>query len=136
MLRLSAHGGARELIFEKTSTCACSFYRSSSKKYTWLQYKKRQIQVPGTTFSNFSDEVEMEGGHANCGRFATLTGVHQGAHICVANYGLMEKFGAGAELRNTIQKKMRGRGGSSCRFDCSHLFFVGIATQVLWPCMT
>ena len=29
-------------------TNSCSFY--SSKKYPWLQYEKRQIQAPGTTF--------------------------------------------------------------------------------------
>ena len=63
-------------------TSSCSLY--SSKKCTWLQYKKRQIQAPGTTFSTFSDEVRLEGGHGNCSRFATLTGVHQGAHICLA----------------------------------------------------
>ena len=57
----------------------------SSKTYTWLQYNKRQIHVPGTTFSNFGDEVWMEG-HENCCRFATLTGVHQRAHICLAKY--------------------------------------------------
>ena len=42
------------------------------------------IQAPGTTFSTFSDEVRLEGGHGNCCRFATLTGVHQMPHICLA----------------------------------------------------
>ena len=28
-------------------------YVVSSKKYTWLQYKKRQIKAPATTFFNF-----------------------------------------------------------------------------------
>ena len=35
-------------------------------------------------FSNFSDEVRLEAGHENCCRFATVTEVHQGAHICLA----------------------------------------------------
>ena len=56
----------------------------SSKKYTSLQYKKPPIQAPGTTFSTFSDEVPLEGGHGNCCRCVTLTGVHRGAHICLA----------------------------------------------------
>ena len=60
---------------------SCFFY--SSKKCTWLQYKKPQIQVPGTTFPNLDVEVGMEDVR-NCYRFATLTGVHQGAHICLA----------------------------------------------------
>ena len=64
----------------------------------------------------------MEGRHANCCRFTTLTGVHQGAHICLAKfYGFMEKFGAmiRAELRNMLQEKLRlrCRGGSNCRFE-------------------
>ena len=33
------------------------------------------------------------------------------------NDGSKEKFGARAELRNVLQEKLRGRGGSSCRFD-------------------
>ena len=33
------------------------------------------------------------------------------------NYGRKEKFGASAELRNVLQEKLRGGGGSSCRFD-------------------
>ena len=63
---------------KKTGTYECEFY--ISEKYTWLQYEKRQIQAPGTTSSTFGDEVGMEGGHGNCCRFATLTGVHQQAH--------------------------------------------------------
>ena len=74
----------------KTGTSSCSFY-DDSKKYTWLQYKKRQIQAPGTPFSIFGDDVGMEGGHGNCCRFATLTGVHQGAHICLAKYWMNGK---------------------------------------------
>ena len=35
-------------------------------------------------FSTFSDEVRLQGGQGNRCRFATLTGVHQGAHICLA----------------------------------------------------
>ena len=66
-------------------------YMFYSKKYTWLQYKKRQIQTPGTTFSNFGNEVGMEGGHGNCCRFVALTGVHQGAHISLAKYCIKGK---------------------------------------------
>ena len=49
-----------------------------------------KIQAPGTTFSNFGHEVWMEG-HGNCCRFASLTGVHQGAHISLAKYWIDEK---------------------------------------------
>ena len=56
-------------------TISCSSY--SSKKYTWLQQRKKpQIQGPGTTFSSFGDEVGMEGDNANCCRF---TNTHGGA---------------------------------------------------------
>ena len=68
-----------------------SFYSYSRKKYQVLayssQYEKPKIQAPGTTSSNFSDEARP-GGHGECCRFATLTGVHQGAHICPANFWL------------------------------------------------
>ena len=33
------------------------------------------------------------------------------------NYVSKEKFGANAELRNVLQEKWIGRGGSNCRFD-------------------
>ena len=33
------------------------------------------------------------------------------------NHGSKEKFGARSELRNVLREKMRGKGGSSCRFD-------------------
>ena len=62
------------------------------QKYTWLQYKTPQVQASGTNTSIFSDEVHVEGGHRNCCRFATLTGVHQGAHICHANYWINGQF--------------------------------------------
>ena len=62
----------------------------------------------------------MEGGHGNCCRFATLTGVHQGAHICLAKLWFIGKVRTYVEqnFRNILQEKMRGRGGFSCRFDC------------------
>ena len=47
------------------------------------------------------------------------------------NNGSMEKFGARAELRSVLQEKLRGRDGSSCRFDCLDYYFLGsTATQV------
>ena len=69
-------------MFEKRVRAPLLFL--PSKTYTWLQYEKPQIQAPGTTFSSFGDEVWMVGGHGNCCRFATLTGVHQGTHISLA----------------------------------------------------
>ena len=50
------------------------------------RYEKPKIQAPGTTFSNFSDEVGPEGGRGKCCRFGTLTGVYQGAHIYRAKF--------------------------------------------------
>ena len=78
---LSAHGGARELISEKNKYVYIYYelFYSSSIKYTWIQYRKRQIKAPGTTFSSFGEEVAMEGDHGSCCRFATLTEVDQGA---------------------------------------------------------
>ena len=76
--------GRKRADYEKASTSSCSFYYDCSKKNTWLQYRKRQNQAPGTAFPFFfGDEVWMED-HANCCRFTTRTGVHQGAHICLA----------------------------------------------------
>ena len=49
------------------------------------------------------------------------------------NYGSKEKFGARAELRHALQEKLRGGGGSSCRFDRKigkKKVFVGNATHV------
>ena len=65
----------------------------SGKKYTWLQYKKRQ--APGTTFSTFSDEVRLEGEPGKGCRFATLTGVHQGARISLAKLWFKGKVPTG-----------------------------------------
>ena len=82
-----------------------SFY--SRKKNTWSQYEKLKIQEPGTTFSNFSDEIRLEGGPEKCCRFGKLTGVHQGAHICP---GSMERFGGRArrgDKRKALGKKRR-----------------------------
>ena len=88
---LSAQGGASEPIFEKRVPGA---YAVSSKTQTWQQYKKRQIQVPGTTFSTSNDGVCLGGGHGNCCRFATLTGVHQSAHICLSKLWFKAKVGS------------------------------------------
>ena len=75
-----------------------------------------------------SNEVRLEGGHENCCRFATLTEYTKEPIHALPNYGSQEKFGT--ELRNVLQEILRGRGGSSCRFDCLLFFFVGNATQV------
>ena len=76
--------GEQKSRFLKASihTSSCFFY--DSKKYTWLQYKKRQIQAPGATFASFRGGIRLQGGHGNCCRFATFTRVHQGAHMCLA----------------------------------------------------
>ena len=41
------------------------------------------------------------------------------------NSGSMEEFGAWAEVWNILQEQLRGRGGSSYRFDCLLLCFCG-----------
>ena len=107
------NGESREQIFLKRVP-GTSTYVVSSKKYAWLQYKKRQIQAPGTTFSTFSDEVRLEGGHGNCCRFATHGSAPRSPCLPCQ---IKKKIGARAELRNVLQEKLRGRGGSSCRFD-------------------
>ena len=66
---------------------------TAARKYPWLQCKQPQIQARRTTFFLiFSDEVGLEGGHGSCCRFATLTGVYQGAHICLARKWINAKF--------------------------------------------
>lgn len=69
-----------------------SFY--SSKKYTpstCRQNKKPQVQQPGTTFSNFSDELRLQRGHRNCYHLGALTGVHQRIRSCLARYWINGK---------------------------------------------
>ena len=44
------------------------------------------------------------------------------------NFGSKGKFGARAELRNFLQEKLRGRGGSSCRLERK----LGKKTVFLW----
>ena len=86
--------GSTRADFTKNNTWyvyTSSFPSTAVKNFTWLQYKKRQIKAPRTTLSDFVDEAGMEGGHGNCCRFATLTGVHQGAHICLAKLWIKGK---------------------------------------------
>ena len=78
------------------------------KKCLTTEYKKRRIQAPGTTFSTFSDEVRLEGGH---GSFCQ---VPKKTISALPNYGSKRKFGARAESRYILQEELRGRGGSSC----------------------
>ena len=69
-------------------------------------YKKLKIQAPGTTFSTVSDEVRPEGEDEKCCRFGTLTGVHQGAHICHAKFWFDGKtFGARGDKRKVLVNK-------------------------------
>ena len=84
--------------------------------------------IPGIFFGRFCDQIDNPGawsltphfqlsatrsaskkGHGNCCRFATLSGVHQGAHICLAKFYSKDKVGARAELRDILQEKLRGR---------------------------
>ena len=85
-------------------------YVVSSKKYTWLQYKKRQIQ----------SRLEPYFQHS-----ATRSASKEGTETAIAwphsrectkepisslpNYGSKKKFGASAELRNVPQEKLRGK---------------------------
>ena len=70
--------GEQESRFLKNETHSCS-----SRTYTRLQYKKQRIEAAGTTFYNVGDEVGMED-YGTCRRLATLTGVHQETHFCLA----------------------------------------------------
>ena len=96
---------------------------------TSQSFLQRQIQVPGTTFSTFSDKVRLEGGHENCCRFATLTGVHQGAHIRspYVPCQIMDPWQSSELEQNdgiSYKEKLRGRGGYSCRFECVCFIFL------------
>ena len=69
----------------------------SSKTYTWLQYNKRQIHVPGTTFSNFGDEVWWKEVPATDVASPHSRACTKGPISSLRNIGLTEKFGARAE---------------------------------------
>ena len=78
----------------------------SSEKITWPQHEKEQIQRPGTTFSNFSDKVEVPRGHEKCRRFATLyLSEHQRIDRKVVDFRIRGEAGVMAELRNVVRKK-------------------------------
>ena len=104
------------------------------------QYERPEIQAPGTTFLNFSDEDRPEGGDGTCCRFGTLTGEHRGVHICPVNYWLDGNVRSycSAEKRNVLRKMNGGRRGSSVfvvgSFGKISVFVVGSATQVHAVC--
>ena len=61
-------------------------------------------EVQETTNSSACNHIYFQGGHGNHRRFATLAGVHQGAHICLAKFGSKENFGARAGLRDVLHE--------------------------------
>lgn len=77
------HGQVRCFLHERPREIPCA---RSTAEYpnTWIQYEKPHNQAPETTFVNFSDEVRIKGEHGDCCRLGKLTGVHQGAQICLA----------------------------------------------------
>ena len=49
-----------------------SYSAAKEKNLATVQYRREQFQRPGTTFSNFSDNVAVLRGHENCCHFATM----------------------------------------------------------------
>ena len=108
--------------YSNSSTSSCCFH--SSKKYAWLQYKKPQIEAPGTTFSIFSDEVRLEEGDGNCCRFCHTHGSEPRSPYLPCQ--IMDQWKKSKLEQNhgiSYRKKMGGSGASSCRFDQRFVFF-------------
>ena len=97
----------------------------SSKKNAWPQYEKKQIQQPGTTFSNLSDTVVVPRGHENSYRFATQW-EHQGLDGRVVDFLIRGDAGLMAELRNVVRKKKKRRQRCFQSWICpeNRLFFI------------
>ena len=84
-----------------------------------MQNTYRQFQAPGTFFSNFGDEVGIERSDGNFCRFATLSGVHQGAHICLATKWINEELRSQSRIiTEYLEREIERGGGSSCRIHC------------------
>ena len=100
----------------------------SSKTYTWLQCKKRQIQAPGTTVLLSATRSASKEGTETADDLPHSRECTKESISATSNYGSKEKFGARAER----QEKLRGRGGSSCRLKCLQSFGGGgNATQMV-----
>ena len=87
-------------------------------------------------FSNFSDEVRLEGEHGNCYRFATIAGVQLRAHARLANW-----INGKVLSQSRVTKRRRGKERKQWFFqlliDCvigpTKCFFVGKGTKVSPP---
>ena len=93
--------GARELIFEKTSTYIRPPVLSTAVKNilsTWLRYRKQQIQVPETTFQISATrsgwkEVTETAVALSHSRECTKESIS-----ALPNYSPKKKFGGRAEI--------------------------------------
>lgn len=91
----------------------------SRRKSNRLQYKKARIKPHGTTCSNCSDIISPQKMHRKCCRLATLAGVRERRQSCLAIYCMGGKQMKMMQNNNWIRRtKTRGRGRSSCRFNC------------------
>ena len=135
------------------SSSSCPFY--SRKTYTWLQlwYQKPKFQAPGTTFSNFSDEVRPAWNHIfqvqrrgpprrrrkeSAVALAHSPECTKDLMSALPNVGSFGTFGARAENETSSGKK-GGRRGSGVFvvwsfFFCGCVCFVCCATQVHKRC--
>ena len=80
----------RKLVRARSSR---SFYCNSSKNDTWRQNKKPQIHYPGTTFSNFSDELRhLLRAQKRLSVFHTHGSAPRTLYICLAKYWIEGKI--------------------------------------------
>ena len=116
----------------RVGTSSCSFYSSKKKKLDYGTRKhtfKRLVthfQISATRSGWKISETAVALPHS---RECTKEPIS-----ALPNNGSKKKLGAKEQLRNILQEKLRGRGGSSCRFDRTfgkkNFFFVGNSTQV------
>ena len=79
---------------------------NEQEEHRSLEAVVRKAEISSAWNHTFSDKVRYEGGHGKCCRFGTLTGVHQGRHICPGLIlGSMKTFGAKARQRSVTRKK-------------------------------
>ena len=114
MFRLSAQGGVREPIFKNGYELLFMPPVKYMLGYSVRNGKFKQLEPHfqiSATRSGWKEVTETAVASPHS-RACTKEPI---SPLC--NIGLMEKFGSRAERRNILQEKLRGRGGSSCRFE-------------------
>ena len=123
--------GGRETISHNRVPGDTSTYVVSSKKYT--MYLATARETANSSAWNHIFYFQRRGPPRRRARkLLSLCHSRECTKDALPNYNSKGKFGAKAELRNILQEKLRGKGGSSCRFDClQKQKNVGTATRLL-----